>query len=204
MTGDERKVKKLAKRIALAEKELETKVLGESCATDLGQENPAHLSHRCRVSTRVQGDGFRGVERRAPTLAQFEVNPSPRKLRDSLKRADEALASVEDRTRRRVARLLAEVIGRSSDPRRTPHGLIQIAFTLTPTTVRIDVSGPALLLPSEVDDSQQDRTAVFPAWILQAFADRWALDRRRRDAAMWFLLARSRRGEPTPADTITA
>jgi hypothetical protein len=131
------------------------------------------------------------TERRAPVLAQFEVDPAPRKLRDSLKSADEALASVEADTRHRVARLLAEVVGRSSDPRRNPHGLLRIAFTLTEETVRVDVSGPALLTPSDGGDPKRDRPGVLPAWVLYELADRWALDRRRREPAMWFLITRN-------------
>jgi hypothetical protein len=86
--------------------------------------------------------------------------------------------------------LLTEVIGRSSDPRRQPRGLIRIDITVLATAVRIEVAGPALLTPSELGQPDPARHLALPGWVLDDVADRWGLDRRSEDPAMWFLIDR--------------
>jgi hypothetical protein len=73
------------------------------------------------------------------------VDPTPLKLRETLGRADAALASAPPAVARRVRILLTEVIGRSSDPRRQPRGPISIDIDIMDTAVRVDLSGPALV-----------------------------------------------------------
>jgi len=117
------------------------------------------------------------------------VDPTPLKLRETLGRADAALASAPPAVARRVRILLTEVIGRSSDPRRQPRGPISIEIDIMDTAVRVDLSGPALVTPGEPSEAGGADDAVLPPWLLDDMADRWGVDARMNNQpAMWFLV----------------
>jgi len=117
------------------------------------------------------------------------VDPTPLKLRETLGRADAALASAPPAVARRVRILLTEVIGRSSDPRRQPRGPISIEIDIMDTAVRVDLSGPALVTPGEPSEPGGADDAVLPPWLLDDMADRWGVDARMNNQpAMWFLV----------------
>lgn len=127
-------------------------------------------------------------ERRERPTAQFAVDPTPLKLRQTLSLADAALASVEPTVARRVRILLTEVIGRSSDPRRNPGSPINIEIGILEASVRVDVSGPDLLIPPKQGESAIAGDAVLPNWLLDDMADQWGVDARNSEPAMWFLV----------------
>ncbi len=128
-------------------------------------------------------------ERRETPTARLMVDPTPLKLRETLGLADAALASAPPAVARRVRILLTEVIGRSSDPRRPARGPISIEIDITDTAVRVDLSGPALVTPSEPSEPGGADDALLPAWLLDDMADRWGVDARRNsEPAMWFLV----------------
>jgi hypothetical protein len=125
------------------------------------------------------------AERREPVLAQVVVAPTPAKLRESLERVDSILLTVEDEVRRRGRLLLGEIIARSSNPDVEPTASIQIDVAILPSTVRIEVSGDGLLMPTG-----HSTRPSYPHWILTGLADRWGSDRRRDGFGMWFVLER--------------
>jgi hypothetical protein len=130
------------------------------------------------------------AERREPVRAQVFIDPSPTKLRNTLALVDDLLVAVEPGVRRRVQLLLGEVIGRSSvGTGRFPQP-IQIEIDILPSTIRIQVSGPALAMPSHSGESEHSTRPSYPHWILSGLADRWGQDRRGSDFGLWFLLQR--------------
>jgi len=138
------------------------------------------------MSERSEGPPW---ERRETPTARLMVDPTPLKLRETLGRADAALASAPPAVARRVRILLTEVIGRSSDPRRQPRGPISIDIDIMDTAVRVDLSGPALVTPGEPSEPGGADDAVLPPWLLDDMADRWGVDaRRNNEPAMWFLV----------------
>ena len=130
------------------------------------------------------------VERRAQPLAELEVVATPRTLRRALRAVDEFLGDIEKGTARRVGLLIGEIIGRRVDGRRGGGEPLRLALKRLPDSVVLEVAAPQLPGPATLRDAPGGgNEAPFPFWALEGLADRWALDRRRGLAAMWFLVA---------------
>jgi hypothetical protein len=127
---------------------------------------------------------------RAAHPARFEIDPNPRTLRESLRRLSDMWRWLEPETSRRVRLLLIEIVGRSADPRRQPQGSIRLSLTLRPDVVRIDAVGPGLLTPSQFERPNRESERLFPQWVIEDLADRWAIDSPSRDPAVWFEIDR--------------
>jgi hypothetical protein len=130
--------------------------------------------------------------------APVEVDPDPRKLRQSLRQLSDMWRWLEPDTARRVRLLLTEIVGRSSDPRRRPHGSIRLVLSVRPDIVRIEASGAGLLTPSQLERPNRESERLFPQWVIEDLADRWAIDSPSRDPAVWFEIDR-RAGSRRPA-----
>jgi hypothetical protein len=122
--------------------------------------------------------------------ARFEINSDPRKLRESLREVSDMWRWLEPGTARRVRLLLIELVGRSSDPRHHPHGSIRLALRIHPEHVRIEASGPGLLIPSEPVRASRESERLFPPWVIEDLADRWDIDGPAHDLAVWFEIDR--------------
>jgi hypothetical protein len=122
--------------------------------------------------------------------ARFEIDPNPRRLRESLRQLSDMWRWLEPETARRVRLLLIEIVGRSADPRRHPQGSISLSLTLRPDFVRIEASGPGLLTPSQFERPNRESERLFPQWVIEDLADRWAIDSPARDPAVWFEIDR--------------
>ena len=122
--------------------------------------------------------------------APVEVDPDPRKLRQSLRELSDMWRWLEPDTARRVRLLLIEIVGRSSDPRRHPHGSIRLVLNVRPEVVRIEASGPGLLTPSQLERPNRESERLFPQWVIEDLADRWAIDSPSSDPAVWFEIDR--------------
>jgi hypothetical protein len=122
--------------------------------------------------------------------ARFEIDPDPRRLRESLRRLSDMWRWLEPETARRVRLLLIEIVGRSADPRRQPQGSIRLSLTLRPELVRIEAAGPGLLTPSQFERPNRESERLFPQWVIEDLADRWAIDSPSRDPAVWFEIDR--------------
>jgi hypothetical protein len=120
-----------------------------------------------------------------PTAGFLTLDPDARRLRESLGRLREMLASLDLASVRRVQMLATQVIARSSDTRRERRGPIFVAIYVLPQAVRIEVSGPGLPVPAR-GDSVVSIDWLFPEWTLEVLADRWGVDRDRRGPAVWF------------------
>jgi hypothetical protein len=129
--------------------------------------------------------------------AQFEVDPDPRRLRESLRKLADMWRWLEPETARRVRLLLVEIIGRSADPRRRAHGSIRLTLRVQPDVVRIEASGPGLLTPSQYERPNRESERLFPQWVIEDLADRWAIDSPASDPAVWFEIDRGGRSRRT-------
>jgi hypothetical protein len=122
--------------------------------------------------------------------ARVEINSDPRRLRESLRQLSDMWRWLEPATARRVRLLLIELVGRSSDPRHRPHGSIRLALKVLPDFVRIEASGPGLLTPSEPERPHRQSEQLFPPWVIEDLADRWAVEATSPDPAVWFEIDR--------------
>jgi hypothetical protein len=122
--------------------------------------------------------------------ARFVVDAEPRTLRESLRQLSDMWRWLEPGTARRVRLLLIELVGRSADPRHHPHGSISLALRVHPELVRIEASGPGLLTPSEPERSSRESERLFPPWVIEDLADRWAVEGPAHDPAVWFEIDR--------------
>jgi hypothetical protein len=122
--------------------------------------------------------------------ARFEIDPNPRRLRESLRQLRDMWRWLEPESARRVRLLLIEIVGRSADPRRQPQGAISLSLTLRPDVVRIEASGPGLLTPSQFERPNRESERLFPQWVIEDLADRWAIDSPADDPAVWFEIDR--------------
>jgi hypothetical protein len=125
-----------------------------------------------------------------PPGSPIEIDPDPRKLRESLRQLSGLWRSLEPDTARRLRLLLIEIVGRSSDPRRHPHGSIRLSVEVLPEVVRIDASGSGLLAPSQLERPSRESERLFPQWVIEDLADRWAIDSPSRNPAVWFEIDR--------------
>ena len=123
--------------------------------------------------------------------ARVEINADPRRLRESLRQLSDMWRWLEPPTARRVRLLLIELVGRSSDPRHHPHGSIRLALKVLPDFVRIEASGPGLLTPTEPERPNRESERLFPPWVIEDLADRWASEGTSRDPEAWFEIDRN-------------
>jgi hypothetical protein len=127
------------------------------------------------------------LEHPAGRTARFvTLDPDVRRLRESLGRLRDMLVSLDPASAGRARMLASHVIARSSDTRRERRGPIFLAVHVLPRTVRIEVWGPGLRMPTQ-GDSVVSIDWLCPEWTLEGgLADRWGVDRDRRDPAVWF------------------
>jgi hypothetical protein len=121
-----------------------------------------------------------------PTTRMLRLDPDARRLRESLRRLRDVLASLDLASAGRVRMLAAHVIARSSDTRRERRGPIFFAIYVLSEAVRVEVSGPGLPMPTQ-RDSVVSIDWLCPEWTLEGgLADRWGVDRDGRGPAVWF------------------
>ena len=129
------------------------------------------------------------ADRRAPLEAHLELDPDPKKLRESLERATDALPPLEPDTARKVRHLIAEIIARSFGSETATPICLDIA--VLSTAVRVEAYG-AQVSPERWKRGGED-DPPFPAWAIDDLADSWDVDRRTEGPAVWFCV--ERRGE---------
>ena len=145
------------------------------------------------MSTHVEtrrGDQLGVADRREAPAVTLEIDPDPRKLRQSIALLEGTLRELEAEPARRVRLLVSEIVARSAGGRNRARGSICLEISVGASRVRLEVWGPALLTPSETDESDRKTEPLFPYWALEGLADRWGLDRRSRTPAMWFEICR--------------
>lgn len=130
------------------------------------------------------------TERREAPTTKLEIDPDPRKMRQSIALLEDALRELEGEPARRVRLLVSEIVARSASARHRPPGSICLEINISASRVRIEVSGRALLTPTDNGERDRKSEALFPYWALDGLADRWSLDRRARGPAMWFEVRR--------------
>ena len=118
-------------------------------------------------------------------MLSFAVGPPRGRLREVLQEVDLALVDLERASVGRVRLVLTEMLGRSA--RRGNRIRIEI-FVLS-ETIRIELSGPSLAMPENLVAGRGDE-ASFPSWLLTQLVERWGIDHRRSDRAIWLLLKR--------------
>jgi hypothetical protein len=132
------------------------------------------------------------AERREAPLVRLALDPSPRRLRETLALVDERLADVESPTVRRVRLILSEIVGRSSQPQLAGRDPIRMEIELLRESVRIELAGESLALPDAGPRDPYDGRSMFPSWVLGDLADNWGIDRRRSEPGIWLLVERPR------------
>jgi len=115
------------------------------------------------------------AERRRPATARFTFTPDPRRLRDLLADVDAKLADGDDRQRRMIRLLTAEIVSRMLST--SPLTVINLAVEQKSNSIRLDVwqEGAG---PCEFFESLNE--AVFVD-----LASAWGRDGR-RDCGAWF------------------
>jgi len=128
------------------------------------------------------------IDRRGAMEAHLELDPDPRRLRQSLQRVTDALAQLEPETARKVRHLVVEIIARSFDRHRPAEAQICLDICVLPTAVRVEASGGAI--STESWERGGGRESGFPTWAVDDLVERGALDRRTEEPSLWFLVER--------------
>jgi len=134
--------------------------------------------------------GHETHERREAALIKLAIDPSPRRLRQTLAAVDRRLAGLEAPTMRRIRLILSEVIGRSSQAAGTRRGPIAMQIDVMSESIRIELFGPGLSLPEPDREPLAAGPPPFPGWVLGDLVDDWGIERRRGEAGIWLLVAR--------------
>lgn len=139
-------------------------------------EGPAHVSAWPQDAT---------ADLREHPIVRFAIDRSSGRLRDALADVDWHLVDLEHSSVGRVRLVLTEILGRSAGG--DEHIRVEI-FVLS-DGIRIELSGPSLALPANPGATPDDES-TFPSWLLTELVDRWGIDDRRSERAIWLLLDR--------------
>jgi hypothetical protein len=131
-------------------------------------------------------------ERREAALIRLTIDPSPRRLRQTLAAIDRRLAGLEEPTLRRIRLVLSEVIGRSWQQGAPTEHPIAMQIEVNNESIRIDLSGPGLALPQPDSGVPDEGRPPFPGWVLGDLVDEWGTERRGGEPGIWLRFARER------------
>jgi hypothetical protein len=134
-------------------------------------------------------DGSAGAQdatpdRREHPVLRFAVDRSGGRLREVLAEVDWQLVDLEYSSVGRVRLVLTEILARTQR-----DAEVHIEILVLWETIRIELSGPSLAMPENLVARPGDDPS-FPSWFLTNLVDRWGIDHRKSERAIWLLLER--------------